>query len=147
MNIQYISGSSLPDFCLSELHGLPASKAWRFIPSRITRGSLRSTSVRSFRGECKKKQGWKVSNKLHLQSMTMPSGNALLDTTGTGQGSKYVSQILVLMKDILRTTMSFRPATTKRDLASSSSSTPASSLSCFTKYTYAANTLMKKIQL
>ena len=74
--------------------------------------------------------------------MTMPSGNALLDTTGTGQGSKYVSQILVLMKDILRTTMSFRPATTKRDLASSSSSTPASSLSCFTKYTYAAHTIM-----
>ena len=73
--------------------------------------------------------------------MTMPSGNALLDTTGTGQGSKYVSHILVLMKDILRTTMSFRPATTKRDLASSSS-TPASSLSCFTKYTYAAHTIM-----
>ena len=70
----------------------------------------------------------------------MPSGNALLDTTGTGQGSKYVSQILVFMKDILRTTMSFRPATTKRDLASSSS-TP-SSLSCFTKYTYAAHTIM-----
>ena len=71
-------------------HGRPNTMAWRFIPSPTTRGLLRSTRTKSFRGDCKKKQGWKVSSGRHWQSMTLPSVIALPGMGGNGLDSEQV---------------------------------------------------------
>ena len=71
-------------------HGPPSTTAWRFIPSPTMIGSHRSTRTRSFRGDCKKKQGCKVSSRQHSQNMTLPSVIVLRDTQGNGLDSEQV---------------------------------------------------------
>ena len=90
--MEYTSVNLLRDCCWLALLGRPNTAAWHFTPFLTTRGSLRSTRTKSFRLDCKKRQGLKVSSMPHSWSMTLPSGNALPGIIGTGPGSEQVGE-------------------------------------------------------
>ena len=102
MNTKCISGNLPLDSCWLEQRGRPSTADWRFTPSPTTRGSHKSTGRPSFRRGCRRRRGWKGSNSLPSRSMTCQSVTASIATTGTGQDSKYVSQLHVSMKDTLK---------------------------------------------
>ena len=90
IDIKYVSGSLLLDCYWSVPHERPSTPAWRFILSPTMIGLHRSTRTKSFRGDCKKRKGYKVSSRQHSQSMTLPSGIALRGTGGNGLDSEQV---------------------------------------------------------
>ena len=91
-------------------HGRPSTTAWRFIPSPTMIGSHRSTRTRSFRGDCKKRKGYKVSSRQHWQSMKMPSVIVLPDTEGNGVDSEQVCKTNTCIDGLFSMTkVCFRP--------------------------------------